>query len=377
MNNERAELIEKPTLEVAAKKALTALEDLLEHGSSAPWKSWEKALNATVPLRQALLAADAQGGEPVARVEVMNTGGNAGLATRIVEIYNPHRYALRPGALLYTHPRPQAVAQGWKLPYVDRSEAVNLARNYLYSSLCKPLTQAGAEILAHAVLKMDAAMLSASPAAPEGAKPEREIEQLIRERDQRDEIIDRLCDAVLGSERPEWSSTYGFDDAVADVEARITQLHQPSVDKAWKRFEQANAAQPPHPQPQAQPTPSADDIHSCGEFCDLPECVAAREAQAQGGPQVLARIEKRFGGVRIVAGDGSPFDMAKYVGSQFITLQSHREAIAQHRAAMEESVEALRHLSQNARVSGAEMGLALVVAKDAITHANQVLEGKK
>ena len=91
---------------------------------------------------------------------------------------------------------------------------------------------------------------------PEGAKPEREIEQLIRERDQRDEIIDRLCDAVLGSERPEWSSAYGFDDAVADVEARITQLHQPSVDKAWKRFEQANAAQPPHPQPQAQGEPN-------------------------------------------------------------------------------------------------------------------------
>ena len=90
---------------------------------------------------------------------------------------------------------------------------------------------------------------------PEGAKPEREIEQLIRERDQRDEIIDRLCDAVLGSERPEWSSAYGFDDAVADVEARITQLHQPSVDKAWKRFEQANAAQPPHPKPQAQGEP--------------------------------------------------------------------------------------------------------------------------
>lgn len=100
------------------------------------------------------------------------------------------------------------------------------------------------------------AMLSASPAAPEGAKPEREIEQLIRERDQRDEIIDRLCDAVLGSERPEWSSTYGFDDAVADVEERITQLHQPSVDKAWKRFEQANAAQPSHPQPQAQGEPN-------------------------------------------------------------------------------------------------------------------------
>jgi len=81
-------------------------------------------------------------------------------------------------------------------------------------------------------------------AAPDGAKPEREIEQLIRERDQRDEIIDRLCDAVLGSERPEWSSAYGFDDAVADVEGRIDELLQPSVSKAWDRFERASTAQP-------------------------------------------------------------------------------------------------------------------------------------
>lgn len=56
---ERAELIEKPSLEVAARKALAALEGLIEHGNAAPWKAWENALNANVALRQALLLSDA------------------------------------------------------------------------------------------------------------------------------------------------------------------------------------------------------------------------------------------------------------------------------------------------------------------------------
>ena len=43
-------------------------------------------------------------GEPVARVELMQTGGNAGLATRIVEIDDPLRERLRPGDLLFTRP---------------------------------------------------------------------------------------------------------------------------------------------------------------------------------------------------------------------------------------------------------------------------------
>lgn len=84
--------------------------------------------------------------------------------------------------------------------------------------------------------------LSEALAQPAVAQPECEIEQLIHERDHRDEIIDRLCDAVLGGDRPEWSSAYGFEEAVADVEERVTQLHQPSIDKAWTRFEKA--AQP-------------------------------------------------------------------------------------------------------------------------------------
>ena len=42
--------------------------------------------------------------EPVAKVELMTTGGNAGLATRIVEIEDHLRERLRPGQLLYTAP---------------------------------------------------------------------------------------------------------------------------------------------------------------------------------------------------------------------------------------------------------------------------------
>ena len=45
-----------------------------------------------------------EGREPVARVELMTTGGNVGLATRIVEIYDPLRERLRPGTELYTSP---------------------------------------------------------------------------------------------------------------------------------------------------------------------------------------------------------------------------------------------------------------------------------
>jgi hypothetical protein len=46
----------------------------------------------------------AQQAEPVAKVELMMTGGNAGLATRIVEIDDHLRERLRPGQLLYTAP---------------------------------------------------------------------------------------------------------------------------------------------------------------------------------------------------------------------------------------------------------------------------------
>ena len=47
---------------------------------------------------------------------------------------------------------------------------------------------------------------------------ERELGKLIDERDRCEEIIDCLCDAVLGQGRPEWSSAYGYDDALLEVQ---------------------------------------------------------------------------------------------------------------------------------------------------------------
>ena len=44
-----------------------------------------------------------------------------------------------------------------------------------------------------------------------------EIAQLIEERDVRENILDKVFDMVLGTDRPEWSSSYQYIDAVEDV----------------------------------------------------------------------------------------------------------------------------------------------------------------
>ena len=84
------------TLREAAQQALAAMEaaDVDPHSSDAVYKAIE-ALRAA-------LAEPVQ--EPVAKVELMTTGGNAGLATRIVEIDDHLRERLRPGQLLYAAP---------------------------------------------------------------------------------------------------------------------------------------------------------------------------------------------------------------------------------------------------------------------------------
>ncbi len=48
--------------------------------------------------------------------------------------------------------------------------------------------------------------------------------QAIKERDHAEKIIDKLCDAVLGTERAEWSTGYYFEDAVDDVETAVYRL---------------------------------------------------------------------------------------------------------------------------------------------------------
>lgn len=47
---------------------------------------------------------------------------------------------------------------------------------------------------------------------------------LISERDYRDEIIDRMADAVLGTDRAEWSSSYVLADAAQEVEDFMVQV---------------------------------------------------------------------------------------------------------------------------------------------------------
>lgn len=55
------------------------------------------------------------------------------------------------------------VAQLQKLPYVDRSDAVNLARNMAdFGHATGKITRHGVEVLCDAVLKMDAVLLSAA-----------------------------------------------------------------------------------------------------------------------------------------------------------------------------------------------------------------------
>lgn len=59
------------------------------------------ATEAAAPLRERLSQPEQ---EPVAEVKLMMTGGNAGIATRIVEIDDPTRERLHPGQMLYTNP---------------------------------------------------------------------------------------------------------------------------------------------------------------------------------------------------------------------------------------------------------------------------------
>lgn len=88
------------------------VKQALEFVTSEAWgttpymdvRVYEDAARLRDVLQAALRAAPEQQAEPVAKVELMMTGGNAGLSTRIVEIDDHLRERLRPGQLLYTAP---------------------------------------------------------------------------------------------------------------------------------------------------------------------------------------------------------------------------------------------------------------------------------
>lgn len=56
------------------------------------------------------------------------------------------------------------------------------------------------------------------------AELEKYESNLIAQRDHCEEVIDRMADAVLGKDRPEWSSAYDFMDAAQEVDDRIAEL---------------------------------------------------------------------------------------------------------------------------------------------------------
>ena len=105
-------------LRKAAQQALEALEGDYRHAVRddaidalrAALAQPEKTNQCAETCERAKLCAVCASGvddmnhEPVAKVELMTTGGNAGLATWIVEIDDHLRERLRPGQLLYVNP---------------------------------------------------------------------------------------------------------------------------------------------------------------------------------------------------------------------------------------------------------------------------------
>lgn len=76
---------------------------------------------------------------------------------------------------------------------------------------------------------------------------DKQLDEVMRERDHREEIINQLCDAVLGPDRYEWSSMHFFEDAVREVEERMAALAQQGEAVAWlhAKTNQVFTSEPP------------------------------------------------------------------------------------------------------------------------------------
>lgn len=61
-----------------------------------------------------------------------------------------------------------------------------------------------------------------------------EMDQALAERDEREEVINAILDEVLGLDRHEWSSAYGFADAIEDVKTRMWALTRPPAPEEAK-----------------------------------------------------------------------------------------------------------------------------------------------
>lgn len=120
--------------------------------------------------------------------------------------------------------------EGWKLVPIEPTDAMKER-----GSNCAEYGHD--DIYPESAADVYRAMLAVAPTPPaeqptkvettyarQHAAHEAELTALIQERDHREEIIDDLCDAVLGPDRAEWSSAYYFEDAVSEVQERIAEL---------------------------------------------------------------------------------------------------------------------------------------------------------
>ena len=94
--------IDKAVLELALEALNHGITEMNHRGCAIECMSLH---HATKAIREEL-AQPKQ--EPVAKVQVKMTGGNAGIATMIYEIYDPRREPLKPGDMLYASPQAQA-----------------------------------------------------------------------------------------------------------------------------------------------------------------------------------------------------------------------------------------------------------------------------
>lgn len=85
------------------------------------------------------------------------------------------------------------------------------------------------------------------------AEHEKALEEVIEQRDAREVLVDHLLDLVLGADRPEWSSAYGYSDATREAEEAVGNMRQ----VAQEREQHLRIVDAAHKWGDAQPDSSA------------------------------------------------------------------------------------------------------------------------
>ena len=132
---------------------------------------------------------------PVAKVELMTTGGNAGLATRIVEIDDHLRERLQPGQMLYTHPAP-GVPVAWNSIQIASwigSQLMHEPSMFERATVCKFVRSLGR----HPTLLKHSPKLHAAPSVPDDVV--RDAISTVREQYRGTDLgkaAEGICDAI-------------------------------------------------------------------------------------------------------------------------------------------------------------------------------------